>query len=1416
MRPTSSLLLLALTACLGPQGLEAHDLGEDHLGQTHLVEPAGPESDRLPLDPLYETLADDLREAFEAHPGRRATVQTDKPLYRPGETVWFRVFDVGTASLAGDGAYPVSAELLDPRGAKVGALRLRNLEGGDHNAFDLPAGTPGGRYVVRLVQADETVVEKPVMVASYETPRIQKDLDFVREAYGPGDTVQASLTLARATGEPLVGSWEAVIDLDGAELTRVPVTTDALGKAVVRFGLPDAIERGDARLTVLVGEGGVTESISRRVPIVLDRVDVALFPEGGDLVAGLPTRVYLRATTPLGEPADVSGHVVDDRGEVVSTFRTVNDGLGRFAFTPRADRRYRVALDAPQGATTEASLPEALASGCTLRTYDDPASQLEVVRVGVRCTDAGEVTVQGMLREQLVDAATVAVVPGVESRVDLEAAPHDAASQGVLRVTLFDGVDPLAERLVFRDGGRALQVRVQPRRDEVGPRDEIVVDVSTTTPDGDPVPASLAMAVVDETVLAYADDEEPHLLAALLLQSEIPTPIHEPNQYFDPEDPDRHVALDLLLGTAGWRRFDWEAALQPPANLARLEAERAQAQQPETRRRDVDLLEALGYAVEGAFDRMVPRRMPMPQMAEAPPVPMAAPMPEPEAMEMEEDEAAADAPAMARPVAKEAKAEKAKDVRQQVAVGGLILEDGLAMGGGRAARRGPMGGEAFGDLDMAWDANQALAWAPVRTYAAPTYAPGYEGPRTDFRDTIFWAPDVRTDERGKATVRFHASDAVTSFRITTEGTGGGRLGRDETTVASKLPFSLGAKLPVAVTQGDRIEMPLTLASELDTEVSVRLDATFGDALIPVGGLEPWHVDLDPLARDARWVTLDVQGGARTASVAVEAYGTGQTDAFTRELTIEPRGFPGRWEVADSLQGSRTWTLDLGEAIEGTVDATVQLYPSPVATLVEGMEGLLREPGGCFEQTSSSNYPNIMVLRYLQEHGDVDPSVAQRASGMLDRGYQLLTSYETSEEGYEWFGSAPAHEALTAYGLVEFVDMADVHGAVDPAMIDRTADYLLSRRDGRGGYQRNGRALDSFGRASDEVTDAYITWSLALAGYGSELDAELDRARQLAKSTDDPYLLALAAGTLIAVDDRGAAGAVRRLEGLQGKDGSWPGADHSITRSGGENLAIETTSLALLALLEVDPTGAAVRDGVGWLQAHRSGYGNFGSTQATVLALKAMTAYAQAARRTAASGYVSVEVNGELVGDFAYEAGHQGAITFADLGPFLRPGVNTLTVTHDGDEALPLSAAVDYRTDLPASSPDTVVALDTRLDRTTIPMGETVRLTAELANTTDEGQPMALARIGLPGGLVPQTWQLEELREQGVVDFYETRPREIALYFRDLAPGEVHEVPLDLIAEVPGSYTAPASQAYLYYTDEHRTWVAGTEVTIERP
>src|SRR6478735_11659844 len=234
-----------------------------------------------------------------------------------------------------------------------------------------------------------------------------------------------------------------------------------------------------------------------------------------------------------------------------------------------------------------------------------------------------------------------------------------------------------------------------------------------------------------------------------------------------------------------------------------------------------------------------------------------------------------------------------------------------------------------------------------------------------------------------------------------------------------------------------------------------------------------------------------------------------------------------------------------------MEAKVTMYPSPVASMTQGMEAMIREPGGCFEQTSSTNYPNIMVLSYLASNDAADAALVQSAQQKLDRGYKLLTGYETKQKGYEWFGQTPGHEALTAYGLMEFGDMAKVYD-VDNAMVERTADWLMSRRDGKGGFLRSSQALDSFGRANETTTNAYIMWALAEANRTKGMDTELTAQKKLGDATKDPYLLALVANTALKTSMPEAKSLIGKLVAMQDKDGSFKGAKESITMSGGDS------------------------------------------------------------------------------------------------------------------------------------------------------------------------------------------------------------------------------------------------------------------------
>jgi hypothetical protein len=284
--------------------------------------------------------------------------------------------------------------------------------------------------------------------------------------------------------------------------------------------------------------------------------------------------------------------------------------------------------------------------------------------------------------------------------------------------------------------------------------------------------------------------------------------------------------------------------------------------------------------------------------------------------------------------------------------------------------------------------------------------------------------------------------------------------------------------------------------------------------------------------------------------------------------------------------------------------------------------------------------------------------------------------------------------------------------------------------------------------------------------------------------------------------------------VQGKGVEKLTMDHSIVRSGGKSLQVETASLIVLALLKSpQPDLAALQKLTGFLVGSRC-YGGFGSTQATILALQAITGFARYSKRTDEAGTIQVYLNDKLVGTKGYEKGTRGEITIPALEQYMQPGNQQFRVVFAGTkEPLPYSLDASWSAYTPSASTDCKVDLETGLSGSTVGVGKTLRLTTTLKNRTSQGQPMTVALVGIPSGLSPQPWQLKELQERGVFDFYEVRKNYVVFYYRQLAPKAVHTVHLDLKAEVPGRYEAPASTAYLYYTSEHKDWEGGEKVEV---
>jgi hypothetical protein len=491
---------------------------------------------------------------------RRGYIMTDKPLYQPGETIWFRADLRATGTLLGGPPIGATMQLASPRGAIVATKRVLVQSGIARNDFQLDAGIEGGEYTMTLMADNGTTDVKKLVISNYEAPRLNKTLEFVRKAYGEGDNVSAAIEIKRATGEPFgERALTAVVTVDDIETNRLAIKTDRDGKALAKFQLPAKIARGDGLLTILADDGGVTESIQRRIPIVMKTIQFGLYPEGGDLVDTVSGRVYFMAKTMIGKPADVEGNVVDDRGHTVASFVSVHDGMGRFELAPQSDRRYHVEITKPAGITAKFDLPAAKPGGCVVRSADQRGS--DSVRFAAICNTSRTLMVEAVLREKRIGSGAFDVEAGKPALVEL---PLDGRAPGVVRLTLFSArQEPLAERLIYRHGAD-LKLTMTADKKSYSPRETVKLRVHATDAAGKPVKASLGVAVADETVLTFADDKSARILAHVLLEPELGAtaadPIEEPNFYFS-DKPEAAAAMDALLATRGYRKFEWRPVL---------------------------------------------------------------------------------------------------------------------------------------------------------------------------------------------------------------------------------------------------------------------------------------------------------------------------------------------------------------------------------------------------------------------------------------------------------------------------------------------------------------------------------------------------------------------------------------------------------------------------------------------------------------------------------------------------------------------------------------------------------------------------------------------------------------------------------------------------------------------------------------
>lgn len=1517
----------------------------------------------LSADPFLERLYEKLRRYRANYPEEKLYVQTDKPFYAPGDDIWFNAFLLDATSHKPSAVSDVvHVELIDPKGQVALTASLLVLDGTAHGDFHLDEAMPGGLYRLRAYTrwmknfGEDTYFIKDVPVQRIVAPRLLLKLDFEKEAYGPGDTVVATLEAAdlknvKAAQAPI----DYTVQLAGALLLRATSATLEDGSARITFRLPNDLTVPDGLLNVIVATDGVTESVSRAIPIVLNKITLRFFPEGGQQIMGVPGRVAFQATNEFGKGADVSGVIVDKSNRVVTPFSSIHMGMGSFAFTPVAGESYFARIERPVTPPALIPLPTPMERGYSFNMQEKDSTS---VTWTIHAPEEGIVYMIAQAHGELLHTEKASVVKGKNTwRLQTNSFPR-----GICVFTLFDAQGiAQAERLVFLQPSKGLRIQLITNKERYEPRDQVRVDIRTTDFTGKPVRAKLSLAAVDDKIISFADDKQDNLLSQMLLSSEVRGKIQEPSFYFDPAEPHAPEALDHLLMTQGWRRFTWQAVLDSTRNITfapektRTIAGTVVNDSGQGMATTVTLIEAGGRrrivnvetTADGHFvfknidptvNILLITRKPgvivmqknAMQSISHQSLKSTGLLPDVQG-EVDEETETSEGDVAEETTVEDLDLTFSQDVSQlsEVVITGLGVEEARNVTGtmvrvqnapgagffstatfedaltGRipgvmvrpqtgnpgasttltlrgVSSLGSGGNEPLYVIDgypLAPSLNRNFANGSVvdpadiesihvinspeataiygsrgangvisivtksnlgyRQVHAKTKPPRYnsvlitprgftqvrefyqappersrEAKRDNFKTTVFWHHSVVTDEAGEAHVSFYHNDAVSAFRITAEGfSTTGLLGRAEHVYHTELPLSLDIKLPAFLGFEDVLRLPVSIRNESPVVRTVQVTLNLPDALQVTESVTR-QVSIQPRSSTIVYYTISSRGVAGKFPLTVEVTSGRYNDQINHVLQVRPTGFPRRASFAAKALDN-TFALDIRDPEKNSVHAEMAVYPDLLGELFSGAEAILREPHGCFEQVSSSTFPNILALQFMQESRQINEQRQRDALRYIRMGYQQLMAYEIKGGGFEWFGLPPAHEGLTAYGLVQFHEMKKVFSGVSDDVITRTRGWLMQRRDGKGGFHLNPGKY-GFSGASPSVTNAYIVYALSETGE-KDIMPEYRVALAEAIQSKDMYRMALLAHSAMNLhqpDDY-----IRLLTLFQEQVnlvgvGSLK-AEHSIVRSSGTSLLTETLSLWALAIMKgPEPDMSLVQECIQQILSSRVN-GQFGSTQGTTLALKALTELGKRMNTQKQDGSLVLSIGDQLVNQIDFTKDARGKLTSADFADKLSRGAQTLHAQFKGvNEPIPYSIDIVWYSKLPDSDDRCPLNLTTRLSTQSVRQQETVRLQAVLTNKTSGGLPMAVAVIGIPPGLSVQPWQLKELQEKSVFDFYEIMNGNLVIYYREMAPGGRVVVNLDLKADIPGTYTGTASCAYLYYTQEHRVWTHGNSINID--
>ena len=273
------------------------------------------------------------------------------------------------------------------------------------------------------------------------------------------------------------------------------------------------------------------------------------YPEGGNLVNGLKSVVAFKINNNYGKGVDAGGVIVDESNDTILHFQPFQFGMGKFEFTPVSGKKYRAIISLPDSSALVKDLPAAYADGYVMHLEDAG----DILKITVNSSGNSSSAIYLIAQTNgVVSASQVAPIENGSAQFSIN---KNNLEEGVARITLFnDKRQPVCERLYFKRPSKRLIIDANTDKTVFNKRSQVKIDVSTSAGESKTLPGNLSVAVYRLDSIIRPQDE--NIFSYLWLSSDLKGYIENPDYYCEDNNPKSNEALDNLLLTQGWRRFD--------------------------------------------------------------------------------------------------------------------------------------------------------------------------------------------------------------------------------------------------------------------------------------------------------------------------------------------------------------------------------------------------------------------------------------------------------------------------------------------------------------------------------------------------------------------------------------------------------------------------------------------------------------------------------------------------------------------------------------------------------------------------------------------------------------------------------------------------------------------------------------------